>query len=314
VDTIMGSRERDTILESLLAARDAGGEPSVEEDRRGWEKAAQDVNRGLDVTVTPLDLDGVPAELVSNGPPTDPAVILLLHGGGYNCGSPRTHRALAAALARTTAMAVLLPDYRLAPEHPCPAAVDDTVASYRWLLNHGWSRDRIAIGGDSAGGGLAVAALVRLRDEGVALPAAAFVLSPWVDLTLAGDSMVTHASLDPLTTEADLRHAAGLYLAGLAPADPRASPLFADLSDLPPLLVQVGGLEILRSDATRLAEKVDAAGGEARLEIWDGLWHVFHFWEAELPEARQAFGQIATFLRARPGSAPAAAALRSIGG
>ena len=156
--------------------------------------------------VTPVDLDGIYGEWVTVRDSDAAGVLLFLHGGGYNSGSCKTHRALAAHMARAAHTRVLLIDYRLAPEHPCPAAIDDAVYAYRWLLQQGITPQQIVLGGDSAGGGLALAALIALRDSGTAVPAAAFLLSPWLDLALRGESMHTRAQLDPLTSYNDLRH------------------------------------------------------------------------------------------------------------
>jgi acetyl esterase/lipase len=192
---------------------------------------------------------------------------------------------------------VLLIDYRLAPEHPCPAAIEDAAQAYRWLLQQGIAPGQIAIGGDSAGGGLALAALVELRDSGVDMPAAAFMISPWVDLALTGESLQTRAQVDPLSSCEGLHAAAQLYLAGRDPRDPRASPLYADMHNLPPLLIHAGDHEVLLSDATRLAAKAEVSGVEVRLEIWEEMWHVWHAWAADLPEAREAIERIGAFVR-----------------
>src|SRR5215212_5282884 len=230
-------------------------EPSVapiEAQRQEWEAAVEATNLQLDALVTPVDLDGIYGEWVTVRDSNTASVLLFLHGGGYNAGSCKTHRALAAHLARATHARVLLIDYRLAPEHPCPAALEDAAHVYRRLLRQGIRPQQIAIGGDSAGGGLALAVLIAIRDSGTAIPAAAFLLSPWLDLALRGESMHTRAQLDPLTSRNALREAATLYLGDLAPDDPRASPLYADLHQLPALLIQVGDHEVLRSDATSL--------------------------------------------------------------
>jgi acetyl esterase/lipase len=269
----------------------------IETQRQEWEDAVAATNRQLDAVVTPIDLDGIYGEWISVRESDAEGVLLLLHGGGYNSGSCKTHRALAAHLARATHTRVLLIDYRLAPEHPCPAAIEDAVYAYRWLLQHVSTPQQIVLGGDSAGGGLALAALIAIRDSGIAAPAAAVLLSPWLDLALRGESMHTRAQIDPLTSYNDLRYAAALYLGDLAPDDPRASPLYADLGNLPPLLIQAGDHEVLRSDATRLAEQSTAAGTPAQLTIWDAMWHVWHAWADELPEARAAIEQIGEFVR-----------------
>jgi epsilon-lactone hydrolase len=269
----------------------------IEAQRQEWEAAVEATNLQLDAMVTPVDLDGIYGEWVTVRESDAAGALLFLHGGGYNSGSCKTHRALAAHLARATYTRILLIDYRLAPEHPCPAAIEDAVYAYRWLLQQGITPHQIVIGGDSAGGGLALAALIAIRDSGMEIPAAAFLLSPWLDLALRGESMHTRAQLDPLTSYNDLRHAATLYLGDLAPADPRASPLYADMHRLPALLIHAGDHEVLHSDATRLAEKAQAAGVPVQLAIWDSMWHVWHAWADELPEARAAISQIGEFVR-----------------
>jgi len=292
----MSSPESQHIRATFVNSQQPSDLP-IEAQRLEWEAAVEATNLQLDALITPADLDGVYGEWVSVGASDQAGVLLFLHGGGYNAGSCKTHRALAAHLARAAQTRVLLINYRLAPEHPCPAALEDAARAYRWLLRQGIRPQQIAIGGDSAGGGLALALLIAIRDSGTAIPAAAFLLSPWLDLALYGESMHTRAQLDPLTSRSDLRQAATLYLGDLAPDDPRASPLYADLHQLPALLIQVGDHEVLRSDATSLAEKAQAAGVPVQLEIWDDMWHVWHAWADELPEARAAITQIGAFIR-----------------
>ena len=271
----------------------------IEAQRQEWEDAVAPVNARLDASVTPVDLDGLPGEWVAARGTDDTGVLLFLHGGGYNAGSCKTHRDMAARLARAARVRVLLIDYRLAPEHPCPAAIEDAAQAYRWLLRQSIVPGQITIGGDSAGGGLALATLIELRDSGADMPAGAFMISPWIDLALAGESMQTRAHIDPLSSYEGLHAAAQLYLAGRNPRDPRASPLYADLRNLPPLLIHAGDHEVLLSDAIRLAEKAKAAGVQVQLEIWDEMWHVWHAWAEELPEAREAIARIGAFVRQR---------------
>jgi acetyl esterase/lipase len=265
-----------------------------------WEESVEAVNATLEEIVTTFKLGDRQAERVSATPDPD-GTLLLLHGGGFTSGSLVTHRALAAALARASRWDTIVLDYRLAPEHPFPAALDDAVAAYNALIADGVPPDRLAVVGDSAGTALVVALLVAVRDEGVALPAAAILLSPWLDMTLSGDSIDTLAAIDPMVTRAALQHAADLYLDGGDAADPRASPLFADLRDLPPFLIHSGEREILRDDTVRFAERVNAAGGSARPKIWPGMWHVFHAFAGE-PSAASAIEEIADFLHARTDS------------
>jgi monoterpene epsilon-lactone hydrolase len=252
-----------------------------------------------DVLVTEVDAAGVPAHWLA-APGTDASrVLLFLHGGGYELGSLRSDGELAARLGRASGMRVLLPEYRLAPEHPFPAAIDDVVAAWRWLrTDQGLSASSMAVAGDSAGGGLAVALLVAARDAGEALPAAAALMSPTVDLTSSGASMSERADQDPVSTPAMLRQFAAGYLAGADPKTPLASPLFASLSGLPPLLVQVGTADLLLSDSERLAAAAAEAGVDVSLEVGNGLPHVYQLLLGT-PEAAEATERIGKFLRAR---------------
>ncbi|MCC6381353.1 MAG: alpha/beta hydrolase [Dehalococcoidia bacterium] len=250
-----------------------------------------------DVTCTRLDCDGVPAEWIA-APGTElERAVLYLHGGGYVLGSVTTHRDLCARLSRAAGCRVLALDYRLAPEHPFPAAVEDAVAAHRWLLHQGFSPGRLAIAGDSAGGGLAVAALVALRERGVALPAAGVCLSPWADLAMTGDSLQARAALDPVVQTAGVAAMAVAYLAGADPRSPLASPLYADLQGLPPLLIQVGMFETLFDDAARLDARARCDGVEVRFRPWDEMVHVWHLFAAMLPEAQEAIEEAGAFIK-----------------
>jgi epsilon-lactone hydrolase len=252
-----------------------------------------------DVRVSEVTAGGVPAHWL-DAPEADPGwVLLFLHGGGYQLGSVRSDGELAARLGRASGMRVLFPDYRLAPEHPFPAAIDDVLAAWRWLrTGQDLAASSVAVAGDSAGGGLAVALLVATRDAGQALPAAAVLMSPTVDLTSSGASMTERAGQDPISTPAMLRQFASDYLAGADPETPLASPLFASLAGLPPLLIQVGTADLLLSDSERLAAKAADAGVDVTLEIGEGLPHVYQLLLGT-PEATHATEQIGTFLRAR---------------
>ena len=251
-----------------------------------------------DVLVTEVVAGGVPAHWLTAPGADTGRVLLFLHGGGYELGSLRSDGELAARLGRASGMRVLFPEYRLAPEHPFPAAVDDVLAAWRWLrTGQDLSARSMAVVGDSAGGGLAAALLVATRDAGQALPAAAVLMSPTVDLTSSGASMTERADQDPVSTPAMLRQFAADYLAGADPKTPLASPLFASLAGLPPLLVQVGTADVLLSDSERLATAAAQAGGDVTLEIGEGLPHVYPIMLGT-PEAAEATGQIGTFLRA----------------
>lgn len=228
--------------------------------------------------------------------PQGTGVMLYLHGGAYTLGSPRTHRLLAAHLARATGRRLFLPDYRLAPEHPFPAALEDAMAAYRWLLRQVESSAQIVLAGDSAGGGLVLATLVALRDAHEPLPAATVCLSPWTDLAFTGESIISRQSADPLLTLPWLQAMANHYAGNHSRLSPLISPLYADLSHLPPLLIQVGSDEILLSDAQRLAGRAQQAGVIAQLEVWERMWHEWQFFAGQMPEARRAVEQINQFL------------------
>jgi acetyl esterase/lipase len=274
---------------------------SIEQDRREWEAAARRVVLPKSARFQGVDAAGVRSEWMEMPPISRDRVFLLLHGGGYTSGSPRTHRKLAAYLSRSAYSRVLSPEYRLAPEHPFPAGVKDAIKVYGWLLDQGVLPENILVGGDSAGGGLALSMLLALRDGGVQLPRAAILMSAWTDLTVSNPSVQAHRKIDPSVTRDDLRTAAKLYLDERSPADPIASPLFANLSGLPPMLLQVGGNEILLDDSRLLAERARAVGVDATCKIYDGMWHVHQFAAPEVPEAHAAMNDIAAFIRAQFG-------------
>jgi monoterpene epsilon-lactone hydrolase len=252
-----------------------------------------------DVLVTEVTAGGVPAHWLTAPGSGDGRVLLFLHGGGFELGSVRSDGELAARLGRASGMRVLLPEYRLAPEHPFPAAIDDVLSAWRWLrTDQGVNATSVAVAGDSAGGGLAVALLTAARDAGEELPAAAVLMSPTVDLTSSGASMTERADQDPVSTPAMLRRFAADYLAGADPRTPLASPLFASLAGLPPLLVQVGTADVLLSDSERLAAAAAEAGVEVTLEVGEGLPHVYQLLLGT-PEAAEATECAGKFLRAR---------------
>jgi epsilon-lactone hydrolase len=252
-----------------------------------------------DVLVTEVNAGGVPAHWLAAPGADAGRVLLFLHGGGFEFGSVRSDGELAARLGRASGMRVLFPEYRLAPEHPFPAAIDDVLTAWRWLRSgQALGARSIAVAGDSAGGGLAVALLVATRDAGEALPAAAVLMSPTVDLTSSGASMTERGDQDPISTPAMLGQFASDYLAGADPKTPLASPLFAQLAGLPPLLVQVGTADLLLSDSERLAAAAAEAGVDVTLEIGEGLPHVYQLMLGT-PEAAEATERIGKFLRAR---------------
>lgn len=280
-----------------LTSRPRPENPTVEELRLGMEIMGSKLLPPDDVTTEQVSAGGVPAEWVA-APEAEPErVILYLHGGGYAVGSIGTHRGLAGRLSRAAAARVLLIDYRLAPEHPFPAAIQDATVAYRWLFGEGIRPERMVIAGDSAGGGLTVATLVSLRDAGAPLPAAAVCQSPWVDLEGTGESITTKAEIDPIVHKDLLEQMAAWYLAKADPRIPLAAPLYADLHGIPPLLIQVGTAEILLDDATRLAAKARDAGVEVTLEPWEDMIHVWQLFAPMLPEGQQAIDRIGAFAK-----------------
>jgi epsilon-lactone hydrolase len=229
------------------------------------------------------------------GTPT--GTLVYFHGGGFMIGDIDSHQAHAIRFANTARVVVVNVDYRLAPEHPFPAAVDDATKAYRWLLQMGFATKRMAIAGDSAGGGLTIATLVNLRDQKVALPACAVAISPWVDLEGVGTSMTARAAQDPMVQKAGLDWMASMYLKGKDPKTPLAAPLHANLEGLPPILVQVGSAETLLDDATRIAEKLHTVGVEVKLSVWPNQLHVFPFFAPILSEGRDGCLEIGAFIR-----------------
>lgn len=254
-----------------------------------------------DIVYEPAVLGDVPVEWVSVRNEHTDRILLYFHGGGYCLGSIATHRALVGNLARAASARVASVEYRLAPEHPFPAAVDDGVSAYRALLATGAKPARMALGGDSAGGGLTAATLLGLRDRDDPLPACAVCISPWLDLSCSGPSMRTHVEHDPIVAPAQLHKLAEAYLGGASPREPLASPLFAELSGLPPMLVHVGTAETLLDDSIRFAERARAAGVDVSLEVWDAMVHVWHAFSPLLPEADRAIARIGEYLRSRLG-------------
>jgi monoterpene epsilon-lactone hydrolase len=289
------------VVRAHLAKLPPAGSLTIAERRAQYERAERVFPTAADVAVETVTVPERPAEwLRPPGVPAD-AVVLYLHGGGYVLGSPRSHRHLAAALARAAGTPAVLVDYRLAPEHPFPAAVDDAVAAYRWLLGRGLAPGRIVVAGDSAGGGLTVALLLALRGLGLPQPAGAVCISPWVDLTCSGASYLTRQDVDPIVTHESVTTMAQAYAAAADPKAPLLSPLYGDLHGLPPLLVQVGSDEVLLDDALGLAERARAAGVEVALEEWPRMIHVWHWFLPMLDEAQQALDGIGAFVRARLG-------------
>ena len=294
----MPSAEHEAIVELLLLRRE---EPvgTIEEQREAMDAMAGAMAKAEGTTTQEADADGVPVTWVRVPGCDASRAILYLHGGGYVIGSRYSHTPLASHLAAAAGVPVLLAEYRLAPEHPWPAAVDDAETVWRWMLDQGLDASRGAIAGDSAGGGLTLAVLHRLREAGVALPAGAACLSPWVDLEGTGESATSGAVDDPMIRLDGLREMGRLY-AGDDVRAPEASPLHAELGGFPPLLIQVGTRELLLDDARRIAERARAAGVAVTLEEEDGLVHVWQAF-AGVPEADAAVERLGRWLRERTG-------------
>jgi monoterpene epsilon-lactone hydrolase len=302
----MVSPQAQAEIERMLADRaEAARHPvpprTIQQDRDDWEAASSLTPLPPGARFEAVDAGGVAAEWVEMAGVRRDTVVLQLHGGGYTSGSPLTHRKLATSLSRAANARVLTPAYRLAPEYPFPAALEDALRVFDWLLVQGIANGRIIVAGDSAGGGLALSLLIALRDAGASLPRGAVLISAWTDLTLSGASHDALRDIDLQITREGLRSAAELYMSHGNLADPRASTLFADLAGLPPLLFQVGSAEVLLDDSRRFVERARAAGVDATLKVYDLMWHVFQFQAPELPEAQAAMDDIAAFIRAQLG-------------
>lgn len=251
-----------------------------------------------DVSLETVDIDGVSGEF-SIVPGSDPSrVLLFFHGGGYCSGSILSHRRMVTEAGRAGCVRTLAVGFRLAPEHPFPAAYDDAFIAWRWLRKQGVAANRIVVGGDSAGGGLTLALAMRLRDARDECPACLWLASPWTDLTMSGATLATKDAVDPLIHKAYLEELASAYVpAGVARKDPRVSPLFADLRGLPPMLIQVGSAETLLDDSVRFAGAAGAAGVAVTLEIWPDMIHAWALWNAKLEAGRQALANVGAFMR-----------------
>ena len=287
-------------LVAMLRSSPVVASGSLEDGRKGLDAMSAMFPPPADVRFEAGVASGVVIERAIP-PGADPErTLLYLHGGGYVMGSLTSHRQLAASVAKAAGIATVSVAYRLAPEHPFPAAIEDATAVYRWLLAQGSQPGRIAILGDSAGGGLTVATLLALKAAGVPLPGAAVCLSPWVDLECTGASMASRAAVDPMLSKGMLLGMAAAYLAGADPKSPLASPLHGDLAGLPPLLIQVGTAETLHDDAVRLHARALAAAVDVTLEPWEDMIHVWHAFPM-LPEAQRAVARIGEFVRAHLG-------------
>ena len=272
----------------------------------GWEERRQRIDEvgsvwpaDTDVKLEPVDLGGVPGEWSSVAGSDASRVLMFFHGGGYCSGSIRSHRRLVTEAGRSAGIRTLAVGYRLAPEHPFPAAMEDALTAWHFLRQQGIAARHIAIGGDSAGGGLTVVLNNRLRDADEELPGCVWLVSPWTDLTMSGSTLITKDNVDPIIHKGYLGELADAYVPpGMGRKDPRVSPLYADLKGLPPMLVQVGSAETLLEDATRFAAAAGAADVSVTLEVWPHMIHAWPMWNAGLKPGRSALAHAGAFMRA----------------
>ncbi len=283
------------IREHLATLPDSAG-LSVQQLRSAYDKAEKLFRLPEGLERTTFDANGVRCERLTPAGADQSSALLYFHGGGYALGSPSSHRHMVANIAAQAGISAVVPDYRLAPEAPFPAAVDDALKTYQWLLDDGVDPSSITLAGDSAGGGLTAATLVSIRDHGLPLPLAGVCISPWADMTNVAQSYETRAEADPIVTKASISRWTAAYLGDTDPRTPLASPAFADLNGLPPLLIQVGNDEVLLDDAKRLAERAESAGVATTLEVWDDMIHVWHWFAEYLDEAGEAVARIAEFI------------------
>lgn len=294
----MPSAELQKVIEQYKAlAQNAAQAKGPQELRAALAKTFSGFPSAGSVTCQEVGIGGVKAEWIGAPNAAADRVILYLHGGGYVMGSIETHRELMARVSKAALARCLALDYRLAPENPFPAAVNDATAAYRWLLGQGIKPGRIVIAGDSAGGGLTLATLIALRDLGLQTPAAGVCLSPWTDLEGTGESMRTRAAQDPIVSREMIVTLAKLYVGENGDMhDPLAAPLYADFTDLPPLFIQVGDAETLLDDATRIAERAEEGGVDVTLQIWEEMPHVWQWFAPILPEGQEAIDKIGEFV------------------
>jgi acetyl esterase/lipase len=266
----------------------------VEQMRADWDAAFQ--SYAVPVSYTRVSVGGIDGEWIAANNAQHDKTILYFHGGGFRLGSVASHRELIARIAKSTCRALAI-NYRLAPEYRFPAQLEDATTAYRWMLDRGLKPENIAFVGDSAGGNLALAAMLSLRERGLPLPAACVLMSPWTDLAATGASYASRADVDPIHQRPMILALAKNYLGEDGdPRHPLASPLYADLRGLPPLLIQVGDRETVLDDSTVFADKARGAGVAVELQVWDGMIHVFQMFGAELAEARRAIDSISEFL------------------
>jgi acetyl esterase/lipase len=296
----MSSSQLERVIADVVATFGAWGpQTTLAEMRKGWDDLFANAKLTVGARSEKVDAGGVRAEWITAPGAAADRAILYLHGGGYVLGSIHSHRDMCERLSRAAQARVLALDYRLAPENPFPAAVEDATAAYRWLLTQGLDAKRLAIAGDSAGGGLTFATLLALKNAGDPLPACATPLSPWVDLEALGESMTTKAAQDPMVQKPLVAEMAKTYVPSGDLRNPLAAPLYGDLRGLPPLLIQVGSRETLLDDAVRIADKAKRAGVAVEIEVWPGQIHVWQIFASRLDEGEQAIQKLGAFIRKR---------------
>jgi epsilon-lactone hydrolase len=286
----------DLVIDRIRAVyRSWSRETTIAQMRADWDAAFESCT--VAVSCERVLADGVDGEWILPAAPAKDKAILYFHGGGFRLGSVSSHRDLIARIADASGCRVLAINYRLAPEYRFPAPLEDALTAFRWMLDRGLRPENVAYAGDSAGGNLVLGAMIDLRERGLPLPAAGVLMSPWTDLAATGESYVSRAEADPIHQRPMILALAKNYLGAHGdPRNPQASPLYAELGGLPPLLIQVGNRETVLDDSTMFADRACAAGVDVELQVWDGMIHVFQMFGAELPEARQAIGSIAGFL------------------
>jgi monoterpene epsilon-lactone hydrolase len=294
----MVSEEMKSVINLLKQFRESvmEGKQSIQALRDGLEQMVAMADIPDDVKCDPTNAGGVPAEWISTPGAIEKNLILYIHGGGWVAGSVNTHRDLVARISRASKTRSLIIDYRLAPEYPFPAGLNDCLTAYNWVLSTGIKPENLVIAGDSAGGNLTLASLIKLRDEGIPLPVAAVCLSPVTDLTLSGESYKTRAELDPSIKRDDIEFMVSQYVEVKDRQNPLVSPLYADLRGLPPLLIHVGTAEVLHDDSTRFAGRAKEAGVDVTLEIFEDMIHVFHTFAPLAPEGQEGIEKIAEFV------------------
>lgn len=302
----MVSLEARALIEKMFAdkreerKRFPQGKP-LEMRRRDWEAEARLYVLPTGARFSSVDAGGIKSEWVQMPHIIKERAVLWLHGGGYNAGSPKIYRKMAAYVSKAVRAKALVPDYRLAPEHVFPAAVADALKAYGFLLEQGFTEENIVIGGDSAGGGLALSTLLALRQAGAKMPRCAVLFSPWTDLSCSSPTYERLRKLDPVIDKEGLSEAGRWYAGDRDPREPMASPLFADLRGLPPLLVHAGGDETMLDDSRIFVERARAAGVEVSFKIYEGMWHVHHGGAPEVPESLAAYNDVAAFIRSQFG-------------